>query len=76
MRFGQTTTATAVANQWEADLGSAMPTSGGLYWWTHFFASPKTRNPLSFLVGYSNTVGLVGGLCSIDCKVLEARAKI
>lgn len=29
-----------------ADLGSAMPTSGGLYWWTHFFASPRTRNPL------------------------------
>lgn len=49
-----------------ADLGSAMPTSGGLYWWTHFFSSPKTRNPLSFLVGYSNTLGLVGGLCSID----------
>ena len=52
-----------------ADLGSAMPTSGGLYWWTHFFASPATRNPLSFLVGYSNTLGLVGGLCSIDCKL-------
>lgn len=49
-----------------ADLGSAMPTSGGLYWWTHYFASPKTRNVLSFLVGYSNTLGLVGGLCSID----------
>ncbi|KAI9739247.1 MAG: GABA-specific high-affinity permease [Cirrosporium novae-zelandiae] len=49
-----------------ADLGSAMPTSGGLYWWTHYFSSPKTRNPLSFLVGYSNTLGLVGGLCSID----------
>ncbi|KAL8664285.1 MAG: hypothetical protein Q9202_003235 [Teloschistes flavicans] len=49
-----------------ADLGSAMPTSGGLYWWTHFFASPAARNPLSFLVGYSNTLGLVGGLCSID----------
>ncbi|KAL8764853.1 MAG: hypothetical protein Q9203_006780 [Teloschistes exilis] len=49
-----------------ADLASAMPTSGGLYWWTHFFASPATRNPLSFLVGYSNTLGLVGGLCSID----------
>ena len=54
-----------------ADLGSAMPTSGGLYWWTHFFASPSTRNPLSFLVGYSNTLGLVGGLCSIDCKTLR-----
>ena len=49
-----------------ADLGSAMPTSGGLYWWTHFFSSPKTRNPLCFLVGYSNTLGLVGGICSID----------
>ncbi|KAK8241452.1 amino acid permease-domain-containing protein [Phyllosticta capitalensis] len=49
-----------------ADLGSAMPTSGGLYWWTHYFASPNTRNALSFLVGYSNTLGLVGGLCSID----------
>ena len=49
-----------------ADLGSAMPTSGGLYWWTHFFASPRSRNALSFLVGYSNTLGLVGGLCSID----------
>ncbi|MCJ1464532.1 GABA-specific high-affinity permease [Pseudocyphellaria aurata] len=49
-----------------ADLASAMPTSGGLYWWTHFFSSPATRNPLSFLVGYSNTLGLVCGLCSID----------
>jgi hypothetical protein len=36
------------------------------YWWTHFFASPSSRNALSFLVGYSNTLGLVGGLCSID----------
>ncbi|KAG9242428.1 gaba permease [Calycina marina] len=49
-----------------ADLGSAMPTSGGLYWWTHYLASPKTKNALSFLVGYSNTLGLVGGFCSID----------
>ncbi|CAK7198498.1 GABA-specific high-affinity permease [Sporothrix eucalyptigena] len=49
-----------------ADLGSAMPTSGGLYYWTHYYASPKTRNYLSFLVGYSNSLGLIGGLCSID----------
>lgn len=34
-----------------------MPTSGGLYYWTHYFASPNTRNALSFLVGYSNTLG-------------------
>ncbi|CAK7266605.1 GABA-specific high-affinity permease [Sporothrix epigloea] len=49
-----------------ADLGSAMPTSGGLYYWTHYYASPRTRNYLSFLVGYSNSLGLIGGLCSID----------
>lgn len=53
-----------------------MPTSGGLYWWTHFFASPATRNPLSFLVGYSNTLGLVGGLCSIDCTCFGIRIVI
>ncbi|EED22386.1 GABA permease, putative [Talaromyces stipitatus ATCC 10500] len=49
-----------------ADLASAMPTAGGLYFWTHYFANEKWRNPLSFVVGYSNTLGLVGGLCSID----------
>ncbi|KAF3922379.1 hypothetical protein AA313_de0202599 [Arthrobotrys entomopaga] len=49
-----------------ADLGSAMPTAGGLYWWTHYFSAPRYKNPLSFLVGYSNTLGLVAGLCSID----------
>ncbi|KAL1981333.1 hypothetical protein VTN96DRAFT_2774 [Rasamsonia emersonii] len=49
-----------------ADLASAMPTAGGLYFWTHYFASEKWRNPLSFVVGYSNTIGLVGGVCSVD----------
>ncbi|KAL4787106.1 hypothetical protein BJX76DRAFT_345781 [Aspergillus varians] len=49
-----------------ADMASAMPTAGGLYWWTHYFAGEKYRNPLSFLVGYSNTLGLIGGICSVD----------
>ncbi|CAG7972791.1 unnamed protein product [Penicillium olsonii] len=49
-----------------ADIASAMPTAGGLYFWTHHFASEKWKNPLSFLVGYSNTIGLIGGICSID----------
>ncbi|OQE12353.1 hypothetical protein PENVUL_c001G07861 [Penicillium vulpinum] len=49
-----------------ADLASAMPTAGGLYFWTHYFAAEKWKNPLSFLVGYSNTIGLIGGICSID----------
>lgn len=44
-----------------------MPTAGGLYFWTHYFAAEKWKNPLSFVVGYSNTIGLIGGICSIDC---------
>ncbi|KAJ5885413.1 hypothetical protein N7495_009923 [Penicillium taxi] len=49
-----------------ADLASAMPTAGGLYWWTHYFAGPRYKRPLSFLIGYSNTLGLIGGMCSVD----------
>ncbi|KAF3396248.1 GABA-specific permease [Penicillium rolfsii] len=49
-----------------ADLASAMPTAGGLYFWTHYFASEKWKNPMSFVVGYSNSIGLIGGICSID----------
>lgn len=51
----------------QADMASAMPTAGGLYWWTHYFAGSKYKSPLSFLVGYSNTLGLIGGMCSVDC---------
>ncbi|PYH72794.1 putative GABA permease (Uga4) [Aspergillus vadensis CBS 113365] len=49
-----------------ADMASGMPTAGGLYWWTHYFAGKKYKNVLSFLVGYSNTLGLIGGICSVD----------
>ncbi|PLB40453.1 putative GABA permease (Uga4) [Aspergillus candidus] len=49
-----------------ADMASAMPTAGGLYWWTHHFAGDRYKNALSFLVGYSNTLGLIGGMCSVD----------
>lgn len=56
----------------QADLASAMPTAGGLYFWTHYFTTEKYRNPLSFVVGYSNTIGLVGGVCSIDCMGLPS----
>ncbi|KAJ5640125.1 uncharacterized protein N7484_007987 [Penicillium longicatenatum] len=49
-----------------SDLASAMPTAGGLYWWTHYFAGQKYKSPLSFLIGYSNTLGLIGGICSVD----------
>ncbi|THC95530.1 hypothetical protein EYZ11_005002 [Aspergillus tanneri] len=51
-----------------ADLASAMPTAGGLYFWTHYFSGEKWKNPLSFVVGYSNTIGLLGGVCSVDSR--------
>ncbi|GBE87720.1 APC amino acid permease [Sparassis latifolia] len=48
------------------ELGSAAPTSGGLYWWTFKFASPRWRKLLSWIVGYSNTIGLIAGIASVD----------
>ncbi|EGW34079.1 uncharacterized protein SPAPADRAFT_148468 [Spathaspora passalidarum NRRL Y-27907] len=47
-------------------LGSAIPTSGGLYYYTNYYAPHWIRVPLSFLIGCSNTLGLIGGLCSIS----------
>lgn len=49
-----------------AELGSSLPTSGGLYWWSYYFAPGKAKQPLSFLAGYSSFLGLTGGLMSID----------
>jgi len=49
-----------------AELASAAPTSGGLYFWTYSFSSPRWRNLLCWIVGYANTIGMVAGLASID----------
>ncbi|EGW34176.1 uncharacterized protein SPAPADRAFT_133471 [Spathaspora passalidarum NRRL Y-27907] len=49
-----------------AFLGSAIPTSGGLYYYTNYYAPDAIRVPLSFLIGCSNSIGLIGGLCSIS----------
>jgi amino acid transporter len=46
-------------------LGSAIPTSGGLYYWTNYYAPDSLRVPLSFMIGCANSLGLCGGLCSI-----------
>ncbi|KAI0264623.1 APC amino acid permease [Gloeopeniophorella convolvens] len=54
-----------------AELGSAAPTSGGLYYWTHKFSSPRFKNVLSWVVGYSNTIGLVTGLAGINWQFSE-----
>ncbi|KAG6370727.1 amino acid/polyamine transporter I [Boletus reticuloceps] len=59
-----------------AELASAAPTSGGLYFWTHSLSSPRCRNLLSWIVGYANTIGSIASVASIDwgCAVQVAAA--
>lgn len=47
------------------DLASAMPTSGGLYYWTHRLCPPEYRNFLSWLVGYNSFLGNVSATSSL-----------
>ncbi|KAI5951235.1 hypothetical protein KGF54_004309 [Candida jiufengensis] len=47
-------------------LGSAIPTSGGLYYYTNYFCPESIRVPLSFLIGCANTLGLSAGTCAIN----------
>lgn len=49
-----------------AEMASSLPTSGGLYFWTNFYAPQSVKVFLSFLIGNINSLALVGGLCSID----------
>ncbi|KAJ3836744.1 amino acid/polyamine transporter I [Lentinula raphanica] len=49
-----------------AELGSAAPTAGGLYYWTFKFSSPRYRKLLSWLIGYINTAAYIAGLASVD----------
>ncbi|KAG2145191.1 amino acid/polyamine transporter I [Suillus clintonianus] len=49
-----------------AELASAAPTSGGLYYWTYSLASPRCRNFLSWIVGYSNTIEIITGVASVN----------
>ncbi|KAF8272727.1 amino acid/polyamine transporter I [Lactarius quietus] len=49
-----------------AELASAAPTSGGLYFWAHSFSSPTWRNLLAWIVGYANTIGSIASIASID----------
>ncbi|THH11511.1 hypothetical protein EW146_g8022 [Bondarzewia mesenterica] len=49
-----------------AELASAAPTSGGLYFWTHSLSAPRWRNLLAWIVGYANTIGSIASVASID----------
>ncbi|ODV85692.1 hypothetical protein CANARDRAFT_211993 [[Candida] arabinofermentans NRRL YB-2248] len=48
-----------------SELASAIPTSGGLYYWTHYYAPPNIRVPLSFVIGLSNSMALCAGVVSV-----------
>lgn len=48
-----------------AELASAIPTSGGLYYWTFYYAPEAWRVPLSFVIGVSNTMALCSGCVSV-----------
>ncbi|KAG7865593.1 hypothetical protein KL918_004474 [Ogataea parapolymorpha] len=48
-----------------SELASAIPTSGGLYFWTYHYAPKSIKVPLSYLIGLSNSLALCSGLVSI-----------
>lgn len=48
-----------------AELASGIPTSGGLYYWTFYYAPKNYRVPISFIIGFSNTMALCCGFVSI-----------
>ncbi|RKF79408.1 putative amino-acid permease C11D3.08c [Golovinomyces cichoracearum] len=41
------------------ELGSSMPTSGGLYYWVAHLTPPKHRGFMCWLAGYMNTLGYI-----------------
>ncbi|KAI5951237.1 hypothetical protein KGF54_004311 [Candida jiufengensis] len=47
-------------------LGSSIPTSGGLYYYTNYYSPESIRVPLSFLIGCANSIGLIAGVCGIN----------
>ncbi|KAJ6631199.1 APC amino acid permease [Mycena sp. CBHHK59/15] len=49
-----------------AELGSAAPTAGGLYYWTFRFSSPRYRNLLSWIVGYTNGIAYISGVAGVE----------
>ncbi|CUM67419.1 uncharacterized protein PRCAT00005113001 [Priceomyces carsonii] len=49
-----------------AENGSSQPTSGGLYYWTNFYAPPKCKTIVSYVVGNTNSIALIGALCSVN----------
>ncbi|SCV00062.1 LAMI_0G02652g1_1 [Lachancea mirantina] len=54
-----------------AENASAIPTAGGLYYWTWYYAPEGYKEVISFVIGCSNSLALVSGVCSIDYGLAE-----
>lgn len=52
-----------------AEMASALPTSGGLYFWTFYYGPQSYRKFLCFFIGYANTLGHITGLISVAYAV-------
>lgn len=48
-----------------SDLASSMPTSGGLYYWTHRLGPDKYKNLLAWFVGYNSFLGNTAATASL-----------
>jgi amino acid transporter len=48
-----------------SELASSIPTSGGLYYWTYYYAPEKWRVEFSYFIGFCNAMALCAGLVSI-----------
>jgi amino acid transporter len=48
-----------------SEMASSIPTSGGLYYWTYYYAPEKYRVMFSYFIGFCNAMALCAGLVSI-----------
>lgn len=54
-----------------AENASAIPTAGGLYYWTYYYSPQGFKEVISFVIGCSNSLALAAGVCSIDYGFAE-----
>lgn len=54
-----------------AENASAIPTAGGLYYWTYYYSPKGYKEAISFVIGCSNSLALGAGVCSINYAFAE-----
>lgn len=54
-----------------AENASAIPTAGGLYYWTYYYAPKGYKAVTSFIIGCTNSLALTAACCSITYGFAE-----